>query len=111
MSDWSSDVCSADLEVRSLAQRTAGATAEIQELIARLQAAARQSVDGMRAQVEHAEATANQAQAADGALDKIVGAIQTISETAVRIADVRSEERRVGKEGVSKCRSRWSPYH
>src|SRR3546814_18852405 len=24
---------------------------------------------------------------------------------------VRSEERRVGKEGVSTCRSRWSPYH
>src|SRR3546814_19864389 len=23
----------------------------------------------------------------------------------------RSEERRVGKEGVSPCRSRWSPYH
>src|SRR3546814_124112 len=23
----------------------------------------------------------------------------------------RSEERRVGKEGVSKCRSRWWPYH
>src|SRR3546814_12310613 len=35
-----------------------------------------------------------------------------------RIADqldaqkaVRSEERRVGKECVSTCRSRWSPYH
>src|SRR3546814_14289924 len=26
-------------------------------------------------------------------------------------AIVRSEERRVGKECVSKCRSRWSPYH
>src|SRR3546814_21092406 len=26
-------------------------------------------------------------------------------------ADDRSEERRVGKEGVSTCRSRWSPYH
>src|SRR3546814_4820995 len=25
--------------------------------------------------------------------------------------DVRSEERRVGKECVSTCRSRWSPYH
>src|SRR3546814_15508287 len=25
--------------------------------------------------------------------------------------EVRSEERRVGKEGVSTCRSRWSPYH
>src|SRR3546814_11332031 len=24
---------------------------------------------------------------------------------------VRSEERRVGKEGVSTCRSGWSPYH
>src|SRR3546814_1994100 len=24
---------------------------------------------------------------------------------------IRSEERRVGKEGVSTCRSRWSPYH
>src|SRR3546814_13871149 len=26
-------------------------------------------------------------------------------------ADKRSEERRVGKECVSTCRSRWSPYH
>jgi hypothetical protein len=29
----------------------------------------------MRAQVEHAEATAQQAEAADGALDEIVGAM------------------------------------
>jgi len=79
-------------EVRSLAQRTAGATAEIQTLIAGLQTAARQSVEGMRAQVEHAEATACQAQAADGALDKIVGAIQTISDTAIRIADVTAQQ-------------------
>src|SRR3546814_4424940 len=27
------------------------------------------------------------------------------------IPDMRSEERRVGKECVSTCRSRWSPYH
>jgi methyl-accepting chemotaxis protein len=79
-------------EVRSLAQRTAGATAEIQTLIAGLQTAARESVEGMRAQVEHAEATANQAQAADGALDKIVGAIQTIADTAIRIADVTAQQ-------------------
>src|SRR3546814_11450565 len=26
-------------------------------------------------------------------------------------AALRSEERREGKEGVSQCRSRWSPYH
>src|SRR3546814_15934470 len=31
-------------------------------------------------------------------------------ERTLIIAD-RSEERRVGKECVSKCRSRWSPYH
>src|SRR3546814_11533372 len=27
------------------------------------------------------------------------------------LAEKRSEERRVGKECVSTCRSRWSPYH
>ena len=27
------------------------------------------------------------------------------------ISETRSEERRVGKECVSTCRSRWSPYH
>src|SRR3546814_12209203 len=27
------------------------------------------------------------------------------------MTDARSEERRVGKECVSTCRSRWSPYH
>src|SRR3546814_20390735 len=35
------------------------------------------------------------------------------SSEAMRISakSVRSEERRVGKECVSTCRSRWSPYH
>src|SRR3546814_13455085 len=28
-----------------------------------------------------------------------------------RCKGIRSEERRVGKECVSTCRSRWSPYH
>src|SRR3546814_7263555 len=32
-------------------------------------------------------------------------------EIATSIDRVRSEERRVGKECVSPCRSRWSPYH
>src|SRR3546814_13872064 len=35
-----------------------------------------------------------------------------VDEQEVRtLAHCRSEERRVGKEGVSTCRSRWSPYH
>src|SRR3546814_9184526 len=32
-------------------------------------------------------------------------------QTTAEIMDSRSEERRVGKECVSTCRSRWSPYH
>src|SRR3546814_12093931 len=31
--------------------------------------------------------------------------------TALQALRIRSEERRVGKECVSTCRSRWSPYH
>src|SRR3546814_13276002 len=30
---------------------------------------------------------------------------------AISAAGIRSEERRVGKECVSTCRSRWRPYH
>src|SRR3546814_16565427 len=40
-----------------------------------------------------------------GELRKIVGGMQRIQR------HLRSEERRVGKECVSTCRSRWSPYH
>lgn len=79
-------------EVRSLAQRTSGATDEIQELIARLQQAAQQSVAAMRAQVEHAEATASQAEQADGALDEVVVAIRTIASMAERIAEATAQQ-------------------
>src|SRR3546814_1523449 len=34
-----------------------------------------------------------------------------IPDTLARFVERRSEERRVGKECVSTCRSRWSPYH
>jgi methyl-accepting chemotaxis protein len=79
-------------EVRSLSQRTSGATSEIQELIGRLQQAARQSVSAMRAQVEHAQASAGQAEAADGALDEIIVAIRTIASMAERIADATAQQ-------------------
>ena len=78
--------------MRSLSQRTSGATEEIQNLIARLQQAALQSVQAMRIQVEHAEATATQAEAADGALDEIVAAIRTIASMAERIADATAQQ-------------------
>src|SRR3546814_1748495 len=34
-----------------------------------------------------------------------------IAAAAISLGRQRSEERRVGKECVSTCRSRWSPYH
>src|SRR3546814_12014988 len=40
----------------------------------------------------------------------IILALEFVAIAAGRIVG-RSEERRVGKECVSTCRSRWSPYH
>src|SRR3546814_3442607 len=37
--------------------------------------------------------------------------IPWVGSGAIDPAVMRSEERRVGKECVSTCRSRWSPYH
>src|SRR3546814_5876747 len=39
------------------------------------------------------------------------GVVGMIADSAGGYAAYRSEERRVGKECVSTCRSRWSPYH
>src|SRR3546814_16210349 len=85
ISDWSSDVCSSDLlpcVARILKRELAEhAFAGLHAHVLRMQAD--------RAQEAHV-------------------AQQRIAE----LADVdRSEERRVGKECVSTCRSRWSPYH
>ena len=94
-------------EVRSLSQRTGSATAEIQELIGRLQKAAHQSVQAMRAQVEHAEVTATKAEAADGALDEIVVSIRTITDMAARIAGAVAQQ----SEAVGEIREHGERIH
>ena len=43
----------------------------------------------------------------EGALREVI----SVSDRKTDIYDRRSEERRVGKECTSWCRSRWSPYH
>src|SRR3546814_11842069 len=42
-----------------------------------------------------------------------IGATQEAASACdkILVLTIRSEERRVGKECVSTCRSRWSPYH
>src|SRR3546814_1158565 len=84
ISDWSSDVCSSDLPRHDHQVDVVGAE-DLDQLLA---------VGGP---VEPL--------APDGAFDQLGG-------DAVVFPDLqRSEERRVGKECVSTCRSRWSPYH
>src|SRR3546814_4804937 len=48
-----------------------------------------------------------------GSLDDLPGdkAMAGYIRKAAALCAERSEERRVGKEGVRTCRSRWSPYH
>src|SRR3546814_1272545 len=85
ISDWSSDVCSSDLPQRrtALPRRLEGAG----DGIAR-------DLFGQRGRIDDHRVRA--AGFGDQRRDRAVA---------------RSEERRVGKECVSTCRSRWSPYH
>src|SRR3546814_20733256 len=84
ISDWSSDVCSSDL-------------------VAALRAAALDQF-GQRGVVQVLDDRRLQAFAA------LAGVIDLDVRQALGAVD-RSEERRVGKECVSTCRSRWSPSH
>src|SRR3546814_6228915 len=49
--------------------------------------------------------------AAAGIPDSLAERIEAFRATGNILFEPRSEERRVGKECVSTCRSRWSPYH
>src|SRR3546814_16752195 len=98
ISDWSSDVCSSDL--RHLAQ------------LHRLKLANRLLVqpalhpDRIPAEPPAFYATSSRRPLAHPA----VGSKDCSAPSPKRSA-MRSEERRVGKECVSTCSSRWSPYH
>src|SRR3546814_10023247 len=91
ISDWSSDVCSSDLF-----------PARLHQIDPALRILALQGRDqGMDIRVFRQ--TALQIVFAQG----FGGGEQQ----SLHSPQMRSEERRVGKECVSTCRSRWSPYH
>src|SRR3546814_14752070 len=97
ISDWSSDVCSSDL--------LGAAAAELTRLSRHLGGDGEYRVVRRPAAIHLAVARKGQAPGLRPLLQlrlRIGGGL------AVRL---RSEERRVGKECVSTCRSRWSPYH
>src|SRR3546814_15808127 len=97
ISDWSSDVCSSDLVVRKEALELAIKLRGEDLVRGENQRRALQFLDHLR----HGEGLARSGHAEQHliALALLCG------------ADQRSEERRVGKECVSPCRSRWSPFH
>src|SRR3546814_986507 len=90
ISDWSSDVCSSDLAV-AYAGRILAFSATAQDVDAAL--------DRLKALID-GDFAERREQRSDA----------FPSEAEFERA-LRSEERRVGKECVSTCRSRWSPYH
>src|SRR3546814_14055159 len=96
ISDWSSDVCSSDLGAGFAAQQIF--LALLDAGLADLgQPEERAFVGG--AQFLLADATDIADEVRGGGPERVVA------------GQARSEERRVGKECVSTCRSRWSPYH
>src|SRR3546814_12468400 len=103
--DWSSDVCSSDL-TKSLRGGTLimtplrGADNEIYGMAQGNLAVGGLGVSG---------ADGSQVSVNIPSAGRIPGGATV--ERAVATGFDRSEERRVGKECVSTCRSRWSPYH
>src|SRR3546814_10296681 len=96
ISDWSSDVCSSDLILSVESEDTFTRPIYAGNAIATVKTTDAKKVITVRT-------TAFAKAAAEGGS----AAIEAVSGTG----DARSEERRVGKECVSTCRSRWSPYH
>src|SRR3546814_16030452 len=96
ISDLSSDVCSSDLSAASCsASIRSRSTGAIRGLASRILEDLEQPCRALAAADAHRDHGVLHAAAL--ALDQ-------------RVADARSEERRVGKEYGSTCRSRWSPY-
>src|SRR3546814_18502136 len=108
ISDWSSDVGSSDLPIRLVSPAVL----------------AREKDDWVLRQVrvEFAGGTADlsgrwgQARMVDAKLNDIGLSMLNLFNPELGLSGrasgtIRSAERRVGKECVSTCRSRWSPYH
>src|SRR3546814_12113327 len=99
ISDWSSDVCSSDLKEKGHGRFTPRINEVKIGVAGVLDDPA--MTDGMiEALVAH-----EMGHWADPDLDS------AMFRSRIVCLPVRSEERRVGKECVSTCRSRWSPYH
>src|SRR3546814_12927509 len=99
--DWSSDVCSSDLRDGDDLAPGAGLAHAERGRQRPAERAGLAAVDPVARVVDVEELRGGDLRQADG------GDVAGIAAESL----VRSEERRVGKECVSTCRSRWSPIH
>src|SRR3546814_15949606 len=105
ISDWSSDVCSSDLTSVEKFYITIAAAIRFPEKIRIIQCL---HISPMRWHVYCCLLLVWSARFVRGGSGK-PGPFFYL--TLISTLRGRSEERRVGKECVSTCRSRWSPYH
>src|SRR3546814_8664812 len=98
ISDWSSDVCSSDLSASSLYLKRAWYVAALSSEVDATQLFHRRIL-GMSVLIFR------------NAQGEAVALQDRCPHRFAPLSMGRSEERRVGKECVSTCRSRWSPYH
>src|SRR3546814_14765820 len=100
ISDWSSDVCSSDLKTQRI-NRKVGMADRVRQIVLDI----RMSHDRVAGRI------AQRFPCLDPAIGKLEESIARNQRFETRTLLPRSEERRVGKEFVSTCRSRWLPYH
>src|SRR3546814_11430359 len=98
ISDWSSDVCSSDL-MSARTRAYALVTKQARDCV--------RVYDQMRLAAWAGQLSEKEQEKIKDALLAAVN----LYEYLMLPESIRSEERRVGKECVSTCRSRWSPYH
>src|SRR3546814_2966930 len=106
ISDWSSDVCFSDLRLLPYGFRSRhGRHSE------KVEKARQPDAKGvLEAEIDQQRRGERGDDGGAVALLQQPGIAEDEKGAAEHEAD-RSEERRVGKECVSTCRSRWSPYH
>src|SRR3546814_11582683 len=108
MSDWSSDVCSSDLEADLVVQ------ASLFDLAAVFRHRPEDCTGALPLRVDEARVAVLRARYRQGQDLPLVGAAWYSGNSAIgapKSATLRSAARRVGHEGVRTCRSRCAPDH
>src|SRR3546814_13627906 len=108
ISDWSSDVCSSDLVTFDRIPRAVISPEAAPPLLCNIET--RLDLLRQTGLVDYCCVLPFDEQRQRETVDDFV-INNLVRRLGMRILVVRSEERRVGKECVSTCRSRWSPYH